>query len=63
MSQPFSHLPPDIAAALAKYEDDCNSGKIKFDKEGFAIKPDTTPDMEMKFFASKLPGMDINAGR
>ena len=55
----FTHLPADIAAGIRKYEEDVTSGEITFDGE-FAHKPDDVPDLEMEFFAARLPGMDIS---
>lgn len=55
----FANLPPDIAAGIREYEEDISSGRITFDGE-FAHKPDDVPDLEMRFFADKLPAMDIS---
>lgn len=51
-------LPPDIAKAIEDYESRIASGELTFDGE-FARKPDSVPDTEMEFFASRLSSMDI----
>lgn len=55
----LTNLPPDIAAGIREYEENISSGRITFDGE-FAHKPDDMPDLEMRFFADKLPAMDIS---
>ena len=57
----FPHLPSDVAKAIEDYQDKCEDGEITFDGE-FAHKPDSVPDLEMEFFASRLPDMDISHG-
>jgi hypothetical protein len=56
----YSHLPPDVLAALDKYDSDVSTGAIQFDTEGYAVTfPDhVKPSDDLtSFMASKIPDL------
>lgn len=53
----ITHLPADLQEAIGQYDARVASGSLVFDETGFAVKPDDEPDLEMEFFAGKIPGI------